>query len=96
MVSHRMMLVKAARDGDYSRAFDIEAAFLNAKLDDPVLIDWVALDEGGRDRHAKAKLEDTTAARTGDLGEPRHVWPLPRLHHRMALDLEHVVVNLDW
>ncbi len=38
MVSHRMMLVKAARDGDYFRAFDIEAAFLNAELDDPVLV----------------------------------------------------------
>ena len=38
MLSHRLMLVKAARDGDHFRAFDIEAAFLNAKLDVPLLI----------------------------------------------------------
>ena len=38
MVSHRLMLVKAACDGDYVRAFDIDAAFLNAELDIPLLI----------------------------------------------------------
>ena len=38
MVSHRLMLVAAARAGDYMICFDIDAAFLNAYVDIDILI----------------------------------------------------------
>jgi hypothetical protein len=38
MASHRLMLIKAARDGDFMRCFDINAAFLNAGIDIDVLL----------------------------------------------------------
>jgi hypothetical protein len=38
MVAHRLMLVSAARQGDSIRCFDIDCAFLNAKIDDCVYV----------------------------------------------------------
>ena len=38
MTAHRMMLVKMARSGDFIQCFDIDAAFLNAKIDANIMV----------------------------------------------------------
>ena len=38
MTAHRILLTKAARDGDYIKCFDIDSAFLNASVDMNLLI----------------------------------------------------------
>ena len=38
MTAHRVLLVKAAREGDFIKCFDIDAAFLNAAINIDILI----------------------------------------------------------
>ena len=38
MTAHRVLLVKAAREGDFVKCFDIDAAFLSAEINMNILI----------------------------------------------------------